>query len=152
MSMFFCCSVADGAIDIVISNRPPSHPSLSRNDIFYTKVSMFEDFFPAFIQHQRNSMEFLKKSQNRWIGNIYLHCSRHYSPWPLKCPTPACWWLPTYDIRNVRTYYNYLFPWSCCWTVLHSTPLNMTEIIIVTIFSWEKGIQKGWMCSYYLLL
>lgn len=50
---------------------------------------MFEDFFPAFIQHQRNSMEFLKKSQNRWIGNIYLHCSRKYSPWPLKCPTPV---------------------------------------------------------------
>ena len=61
------CSIADGVINRVVNTRPrpTSSPPLSRNDIFYTSVSMFEEFFSALVPHQREALNLLKGAQDK---------------------------------------------------------------------------------------
>ena len=54
----------DGVIDLVVRSWPSSHPPLSKNDNFYTNLSLIEDFFPALVQYQKES---LRKSQDKCV-------------------------------------------------------------------------------------
>ena len=65
MPFVLTCSVIDDVISLVVSNRHTPGAPLSQSDVFYTSVSQFEDFFPALIQYQRETLPQLKQLQEK---------------------------------------------------------------------------------------
>ena len=73
----YSCRVVDGVINLVMSKRP-AFATLSRAHAFYTNVSMLEEFFPALVLHQKQAIQSLKDSQERFAhsdnagGNYFM--------------------------------------------------------------------------------
>ena len=61
--------LVDQAIKISLQGRSSpmvAHPTLTKNDVFYTHLSLLEDIFPALLQHEEEALSKMDKPKHRY--------------------------------------------------------------------------------------
>ena len=88
------CRFVDGVVHLVVQGRSRP-PTMSRNDLFYTKVSSFKEFFPALLQHQKAAMASMEKPQEKLVEYVSSECSApvcgHVMPTTVPLKVVAIW-------------------------------------------------------------
>lgn len=60
----------DHAIKIALQGRTSSltpHPTLTKNDLFYTHIAQLEDIFPALIRHEEDALNKMELPQQKYV-------------------------------------------------------------------------------------
>jgi hypothetical protein len=63
--------VVDHAIKIALQSRTSSltfHPTLTKNDLFYTHITQLEDIFPALVRHEEDALNKMELPQQKYVS------------------------------------------------------------------------------------